>query len=300
MNQAIASAPVSVSVSDLPEAPAWFLWATGHRAHSAFVEANGNRLHYFSWNPQDVDKPVLLLVHGFRAHARWWDFIAPFLMATHRVIALDLSGMGQSGWREAYSATLLSLDICGFVDALGLDGVTVVAHSYGGLCALRAASMRPALFGRIIALDTFVIFEDEELPVEPARIGGGRTYPDLETARQRYRLLPAQPVPDITLLDYIATHSLRAVDDGWRWKFDPRLQGYDTHLHDGTEMLGKITAPVDYIYGDSSALVKPEHARRVCAALTSCRGPIPVLQGHHHLMLDQPLALIATLRALLA
>jgi pimeloyl-ACP methyl ester carboxylesterase len=116
-------------------APEWFQWALSRKAESCFVEANGNRLHYFAWNMRDVGKPLLLFVHGFLAHARWWDFIAPYFMETHRVIAMDLSGMGESGWREAYSAPQLAHDVTSLIEALGLGPATAIAHSYGGLCA---------------------------------------------------------------------------------------------------------------------------------------------------------------------
>jgi pimeloyl-ACP methyl ester carboxylesterase len=54
------------------------------------------------------------------------------------------------------------------------------------------------------------------------------------------------------------------------------------------------------VYGEHSALVQEQHARRIVAGLPDCRGPIAIPDGHHHLMLDQPQALIATLNALLA
>ncbi|MEQ1819104.1 MAG: glycoside hydrolase family 15 protein, partial [Terricaulis sp.] len=40
------------------------------------------------------------------AHANWWRFIAPFFTRDYRVAALDLSGMGDSGKRPEYNATL--------------------------------------------------------------------------------------------------------------------------------------------------------------------------------------------------
>lgn len=284
----------------VPATPAWFGWAIGHRPRSGFVQVNDNRIHYLEWNAEDAGKPVLLFVHGLRAHAHWWDCIAPFFLQHYRVIAIDLSGMGDSGWRDSYSAPLLSQDVTGFVDALNLTRLTVVAHSYGGLCALRAASMRPELFERLIVLDTFVIFPGETIELDPPRVGGGRPYADRHAARQRYRLLPPQPEPHAALLDHIAFHSMRESADGVRWKFDSRLNGVDIHLFDGDQMLARITVPVDYVYGEHSALVKPEHALRIVAGLPDCRGPIAIAEGHHHLLLDQPLALVSTLLALLA
>ena len=135
-----AAAPVPGELAEV--APPWFAWAVAQAPQSRYAEANGNLLHYLEWNTHDRTKPVLLFVHGLRAHAHWWDFIAPFFIESHRVIALDLSGMGDSGWREKYSATQLARDVTTFIEVLGLERPTVVAHSYGGLCTLRAASSR--------------------------------------------------------------------------------------------------------------------------------------------------------------
>jgi len=284
-------------------APDWFRWAIGQHPCSCFVTANGNRLHYLTWNAEETHKPLLLFVHGFRAHARWWGFIAPFFMQTHRVVAMDMSGMGDSGRRNSYSTTTLSDDIVAILEALGAaratGGATVVAHSYGGLSAFRAASKRADLFSHLVIIDTYVIFEDIALPIDATPITG-RIYPDYASARSRYRLLPDQPLPQKYILDYIAHHSMQEVANGYRWKFDGRLQGQDTHLCDGGAMLARVTTPVDYLRGECSALVTPEHAARIAAALPAIRGPIVIPGGRHHLMLDQPLTTISTLRALLA
>lgn len=283
-----------------PSAPDWFSRALASHAESRYVEVKGNRLHYLTWNAHERDKPLLLFVHGFRAHARWWDFIAPFFTATHQVVAMDLSGMGDSGWRDGYTAAQLADDVSGLVEALAAGRATVVAHSYGGLCALRAAAARPELYARLVTLDTFVVFADTVMPEHALRISGARVYPDYAAARQRYRLLPPQPVPLPCAVEHVARHSMRSTEGGVRWKFDPRLQEPSAHVRDGDALLQRVSTPVDYVYGERSALIDAAQARRVTAALRHGRGPIALADGNHHLMLDQPVALIACLRALLA
>ena len=44
-----------------------------------------------------------MLVHGGAAHSRWWDHIAPMLTEGWRVVAVDLSGHGDSDRRDHYS-----------------------------------------------------------------------------------------------------------------------------------------------------------------------------------------------------
>ena len=50
-----------------------------------------------------------------------------------------------------------------------------------------------------------------------------QVYPDRETALASYRLVPEQPCENPFIVDHIAQHSVRKVDDGWTWKFDPEV-----------------------------------------------------------------------------
>jgi pimeloyl-ACP methyl ester carboxylesterase len=57
---------------------------------------------------------------------------------------------------------------------------------------------------------------------------------------------------------------------------------------------------VDIVRGEHSVILGAERAARIAALLPNGRGPITMPEAHHHLMLDQPLALVSVLRALLA
>jgi pimeloyl-ACP methyl ester carboxylesterase len=35
-------------------------------------------MHYLEWQGPPV-APVVVVLHGFLAHAHWWDFVAPWL-----------------------------------------------------------------------------------------------------------------------------------------------------------------------------------------------------------------------------
>jgi pimeloyl-ACP methyl ester carboxylesterase len=100
------------------------------------------------------------------------------------------------------------------------------------------------------------------------------------------------------ILDYVARHSLQEVEGGWTWKFDERL----IPKHDDTrapDILAKIAAPVTFIYGDASAIVSRQHAHDIVSHIRNAHGPIAIPESHHHVLLDQPLSLVAALRAVL-
>ena len=119
-----------------------------------------------------------------------------------------------------------------------------------------------------------------------------------EAARARFRLVPPENRTAPYVLDYVARHSLKEIEGGWTWKFDERLMP----KHDDAkarDILGAIEAPVTFIYGDASAIVSRQHAHDIVSCCRNGHGPIAIPQSHHHVLLDQPLSLVAALRAVL-
>jgi len=290
----------SRTLQPVPSArPGWVRWALGQPGSSHFIDANDSRLHFLSWGFEDAHKPVLLFIHGFRGHAHWWDFIAPWFTEQYRVVAMDLSGMGDSAHRARYEAATLSRDIAAIAEHVS-NPVTAVGHSYGGSRLLRACGERPELFQQLVIVDSYVLFEGETLTAEPVKVRRDRQSPDLASGAARFRLLPGQDDAMPCLVEHVANHSLRHNGEGWQWKFDAGLPPGGSRETDGEQMLARITCPVDYVYGDSSVVASRERAERIVRAIRRARGPIAIPAGHHHLMFDQPLTLISTLRALLA
>ncbi len=101
--------------------------------------------------------PVLLL-HGEPTSSYLWRNLVPPLVANgYRAIAPDLIGFGRSdkptdiGW---YSYDRHVESIAELVDALGLSGITLVVHDWGGPIGLRFAVEHEELVDRLVILDT--------------------------------------------------------------------------------------------------------------------------------------------------
>ena len=104
--------------------------------------------------------PPLLLIHGFGASTFTWRHIAPELALTHRVIAVDLKGFGQSDkpFDGRYSVFDQAALIAQLIEDKDLRDLTIIGHSFGGGVALRLALEADQRFaGRIsklVLLDT--------------------------------------------------------------------------------------------------------------------------------------------------
>lgn len=106
------------------------------------------------------DGPPVVMIHGFPWNAQAWRKIAPWLARTRRVYFFDMIGCGRSEKREgqivspAVQNDLLAalFSHWGF-GAEGCDVPEVVAHDFGGLCALRGRFLNGLRYKRLTLID---------------------------------------------------------------------------------------------------------------------------------------------------
>jgi pimeloyl-ACP methyl ester carboxylesterase len=306
-----AESPASPAES-VADAPEWFTKALAMAPQERRVDVDGTAISYLAWG--DPGSRGLVLVHGGGAHAHWWDHIAPLLALDRRVLALDLSGHGDSGRRESYTLDAWASEVLAVAADAGLtEPPTVIGHSMGGLVTLRLASLFGARLAGAVVIDSPVRNRDltpEEMAARERRAFGPlRVYPSREDAIAHFRTIPPQET-----LPYAAAHvaatSVRpapapaaaggpaGTGDGWTWKFDPRIFG--------REPFGAAAATLNRM-DCRIALFRAEHgimSAQMSQILYDRLGRVaPVIEipaAAHHIMLDQPVALIAALRTLLS
>ena len=279
--------------------PWWFRRALDAPSEVGSVDVGGAAIHFEAWGR---DGPGVVLVHGTNAHLEWWRFVAPFLADTCRVAAFDLSGSGDSGWRERYTGGDFADETWRVCQAAGLgERPIVVGHSFGGYVALEAAHRYGAELAGAIFLD-YTLPDRSRYHEWGARARTGakgprstRVYASLEAALERFRLVPEQPIAHPAVVDHVGRQSLRPVEGGSTWKFDPTA--YD-HLEMGPDQLDKFAA-----LKCRSAVILGEHTEDEgalfgdhMAAITAGKLPIITLPTtHHHMMFEMPVALAMTL-----
>lgn len=269
---------------------------------SRHAEVAGIRMHYLEW-PGPANAQPLLLLHGWLAHAHWWDFIAPWLAEHYRVIAPDFSGMGDSAYRDSYSHDLFHQEIAGIARATGIEGCAAIGHSFGGRALLYACAEYPSLFQRAIVVDSRIGTATDPLRGFDEEWRPKKRYADETSILARFLLRPVEPAP-ATALAHMARASVRQEAASWVWKFDEHVtrllqtRGEGTGINDG-ERLQNMRTPVDFIYGEESRVVTPERAALLAGCLPHVRSVTGIPCSHHHLPISQPIALLASLRVLL-
>jgi pimeloyl-ACP methyl ester carboxylesterase len=282
-----------------PPAPTWFGAALEATPEEGRIQVAGAAIEALAWGERG--RPGLLLLHGGMAHAHWWAHVAPLLARTHRVAALSWSGMGGSDWREAYSVDLYveeALAVSRWAGLFDAGAPAVAAHSFGAAAGARLAHVHGGALAGVAILDSgaappsLKAFARRSLP-------GGKAYPSLEAALARFRLAPEQPVANLFIADMIARHSLREADGQWRWRFDPdfftRMERWDSWA-----AIAAPACPLAFVYGEFSHIATSDVIARQRSQAPAGTPFIELPQSHHHLMIDQPLALVAVLRTLCA
>lgn len=296
----LPTAPLARYEGRKPDAPDWFARALELPFESGRAEAEGAGVSWKAWGKRG--KPGLILIHGGVAHKQWWDAIGPHLARRRRVVALDLTGMGDSDWRDEYRMETYAAEVRAAGEAAGaFDGGKpfIAGHSFGGFVTLMSTIAYGADLKGAAVLDS-PMKPPEEQRRSPAPRRGGKVYDRYEDALLRFRLLPNQPCANDWLIDHIARESLKAEGSGWTWKFDPALwQKLVYSRRDPAEMLKRIACPVAFFRGAQSELVTDE-IWGFMKAVFATSPMISIPEAEHHLILDQPLAVVAALDALFA
>ena len=282
--------------------PEWFRRALAVPFTDEHVIVQGRSIHYLAWG--DPGRRGLVFVHGGGANAHWWTHVAASFAEDFRVLALDMSGHGDSDHREEYSLEEWTHEVMAVAADGGIVGRPVlVGHSMGGFVTIATAALHPADLAGVIVCDSPVTEPDPEVGASRARaaVGRGRVDPTGVVALARFRTLPAQPTYLPFVMDHVARRSLRRVEGGWSWKFDRQIFAQFASGVRGVALpyLSAVTCRL--------ALLRSEHGlvtRDIGEAMFERLGRVtPVVelpQAGHHAMLDEPLILLTAIRTLLA
>jgi haloalkane dehalogenase len=127
-----------------------------------YATVDGMRMHYVDEGPRDGE--AILLLHGQPTWSYLYRKMIPTLVeGGHRVVAVDLIGMGRSDKPvqiEDYAYLQHVAWVEEFIDVLELDAITAFVQDWGCVIGLRVIGNRPERFARIVVANG-------QLPVLP-------------------------------------------------------------------------------------------------------------------------------------
>jgi pimeloyl-ACP methyl ester carboxylesterase len=255
------------------------------------------RIHFLEWNP-DASRTVILL-HGNSANAWWWQWVADELPRDMRLLAIDLRGHGDSEWVKppAYKPHDYAADLASFIREEVRDRrPIVVGHSMGGVATLAFAQSYPELARAMVVVDTAVVSTRgrdrflHRLKALPTVV-----YPDLETAKARFRLMPNEgEIPANRVLAIAEKSLMPAESGGYTLKFDRE----SFFGGDGLNVMDTIRAlrlPTLLVRAEKSRIMTQESSEAAAASNPHTR--LTVIAGaHHHVILEKPAEVARVIR----
>lgn len=97
----------------------------------------------------------IVFIHGMACSATVWDAQLAYVAQTRRAIAVDLRGHGASDppVDGNYAPAACAVDLFAILEALELNSIVLVGHSFGSCVALAAAAAQPDRIARLILVD---------------------------------------------------------------------------------------------------------------------------------------------------
>jgi pimeloyl-ACP methyl ester carboxylesterase len=228
------------------------------------------KLHYLDWGNEE--KPLLLLVHGGRDHARSWDWVASDLRRDFHVIAPDLRGHGDSAWAvgSIYSLIDYVLDVAQLLKVVDRSPVTIIGHSLGGSIALHYTGIYPDRVAKVVAIECLgpspeMIESFKDTPAGARMLQWVREMQSLGRRRAHHyatldeaigRMREANPRLTDEQARHLTVHGAQREEDGsYRWKFDNFTRAVSPYLFNVTDarnIWGGITCPTLLVRGTES------------------------------------------------
>ena len=234
---------------------------------------------YYEWGAADNPR-VVVCVHGVGRNGRDFDVLGEALAATHRVLAIDMPGRGESDWLAdpndyafpTYLTTLVAL-----IARSGAECVDWVGTSMGGLLGMVAAAQPKSPVARLVVNDVGPV-------IEPAALERIRGYfgadPDFATYGDIERYIRTVSAPFGRLTDaqweHVTRTNVRQRPDGrWRLAYDPGIAvpfRSSAAPPDLWSVWDTIRCPTLVLRGAESDLLSAK-----TAAAMAARGPKPAI-----------------------
>ena len=262
------------------------------------ISVNGIGLFY-----QDLGDPSgepVVLIMGWGGDHTAWAFQMQALAGTHRVIALDNRGAGQSDQPDVpYSIAGMAEDVTGLMAALGVARAHICGASMGGMIAQELALRHPArvrtlqlhcTLGRIDPYGTFLVESLLRVRAREDRDEWARAMLPWVICRKTVRERP----------EFVQLMLQRSLDNPYPTSYvGLRRQAEAIGGHDTLERLPGIRVPTLVTLGAEDILVPPAFSREVHARIPGAELTVIPDAGHIH-FLEQPDTFNSAMLAFLA
>jgi esterase len=253
---------------------------SGGRFVSRQAVVRGLRFHFLEWGPPDAT-PVLLL-HGSNQSAHSWDLVSLNLSDRYHVFALDQRGHGDSEWTRDldYSLAAKAEDAKAFIEDQGLQSCIILAHSMGGMVAMRLLLAYPELAQALVLVDVGPELSAAGTKIVSSFVSHNVEFDDLEEFLDNVvKYDPFRSREHISRT--VKYNMLRRVDGKYVSKVDHRRVDGPSEPQPSLEDLSGLDCPVLLVRGRESDVLEPDAAERFVSVLPRGRLVTVDKAGHN-------------------
>ncbi|MDP4675984.1 MAG: alpha/beta hydrolase [Candidatus Nanopelagicales bacterium] len=255
------------------------------------VELDGVSLAYSDTGGSTIP---LLMVHGVGSStATWGSLPAELAAAGQRVICVDLIGHGESrGGNGDFSLGANASTLRDLLDALGIQQVHIVGHSFGGGVSMQFSYQFPERVRSVVLISSGGLGTDVHFGLRAASLPGSEWVLRQAVHPRVLRLLDlgAEALGTVGLRHRgVSSHTvtkMRQLQDAYR------LGGFVSTVRSVVGPEGQRVQALDKLqrlqgervtimWGDADAMVPMEHGQRAHELLPGSRFVQVVDAGHH-------------------
>ncbi|MEN6440807.1 MAG: 3-oxoadipate enol-lactonase [Syntrophobacter sp.] len=241
------------------------------------VRVNGRLLNCEIDGPDDA--PVVTLCHSLAANLDMWDPQVAVLRNSRRVVRFDCRGHGLSEVPPGpYTIGMMTEDVAGLLDVLGIRTTTFVGLSMGGMIGQVLAVEYPRYVEKLVLCDTSCRTDPEMAPIWEERIGtveSGGMAALVEGTLERWLTEDfRREKPDMT--DQVRNMILRTPVAGY-CECARAIGSFDVSAE-----LGKISAPTLIMVGEHDPATPPAMAELIREKIPGSR--LLIVPGALHLI----------------
>lgn len=186
-----------------------------------------HRVVYHEWGEPESPR-VVICVHGVGRNGRDFDVIAETLAPTHRVLAVDMPGRGESEWLadpNDYVFTTYLTTLTALIALSGAETVDWVGTLMGGLLGMIVAAQPGTPVARLVVNDVGPAIEPAAIDRIRGYFGNAPTFATYAEIEQYVRTIsaPFGPLTD-TQWEHVTRTNVRERPDGrWEIGYDPGI-----------------------------------------------------------------------------
>lgn len=186
-----------------------------------------HRVVWHEWG-EPSNPRVVVCVHGLTRTGRDFDVLGEALAPSHRVLAIDMPGRGESDWLSdpndyvfpTYLTTLTAL-----IARSGAETVDWVGTSMGGLLGITAAAQLNSPIARLVVNDVGPTIELPAIERIKSYFGTDPVFATYAEIARYLRIIsmPFGALSDAQWEHVTGTNVRQAADGTWRMAYDPGI-----------------------------------------------------------------------------